>query len=207
MTNPDKKLVEIRERLEKTTPGEWKFHRDLGFALVNDKCEPIASPQPNSQQAWISWEREEDKEFIAYIKSDIKYLLEQVERLKMEDFGKVSEPALYGDIRAHAYQVELENVHLKEKVRELEIDFLNEKFAHNEAIKDWHMYQDKYNEAFKEVCKLQFQLGKYKAVVEAAKKIVLVFRVCKDQQKVPNEKSYELIYDFNQLLAKLEKGE
>jgi cell division septum initiation protein DivIVA len=67
-----KRLEEIRERLNKATPGPWDIHR----YSVEDW---------NGNQVCGDFTHEEDKAFIFHAPDDIKYLLEQFTALQEEN--------------------------------------------------------------------------------------------------------------------------
>jgi hypothetical protein len=73
----DDRLKEIKERLEKATPGKWRADRntvDFGpptgspFAVLHSDADPSNTTN--------------DADFIAHSREDIPYLLAEIERLK-----------------------------------------------------------------------------------------------------------------------------
>jgi chromosome segregation ATPase len=74
------RIEEIRERLNKATPGPWDRHR----YSVEDW---------NGNQVCGDFTNEEDKAFIAHAPDDIKYLLEQLTALQ-EDYGAANKQVL-----------------------------------------------------------------------------------------------------------------
>lgn len=76
------RLVEIRERLSKATPGPWLYH-DCKVGTARVGCYDIISAVNSEVFITISSERnDDDGAFIANAPTDIRDLLSEVERLQ-----------------------------------------------------------------------------------------------------------------------------
>src|ERR1700743_2660751 len=89
MTDEAKRLAEIRERVEKATPGPWEWTADRwrgGYSgLSNDAGAEIVYPQTandgDTGAAWFEEMAEDDAALIAHARADIPFLLAEIERL------------------------------------------------------------------------------------------------------------------------------
>jgi hypothetical protein len=76
----DERLTEIEKRLEKITPGKWKWDEDghLFITEIHDLISPTTD-----EKALCN--RNEDADFIAHSPEDVKFLLEEVKRLSVSE--------------------------------------------------------------------------------------------------------------------------
>lgn len=96
----EKELAEIRQRLEKTTPGSWEIKRKKleGEAAKSASLDGLDSDRVIDQIGPIEWSTyvedsyvysetwlhlsDEDAEFISHARDDIKRLLDHIENFK-----------------------------------------------------------------------------------------------------------------------------
>ena len=88
----DKELADIRERLEKATPGPWEHtHKDCKHFMSSDFVDRkgddigvgLVTSDINQDNADL-YATDADMEFIAHARQDVPILLAEVERLQAE---------------------------------------------------------------------------------------------------------------------------
>lgn len=86
------RLIEIKLRMEKATPGPWVYNKDrhthdscIYKADAKDKYRYISNEDGGvvGSSEWI-WIKDEDGEFIAHARTDIDFLLTEILKLKSQ---------------------------------------------------------------------------------------------------------------------------
>ena len=97
------KLNSIKGRMERSTPGPWKWVNNSPYseeAIVSTANVSEDNPYPEvvlrgecgQNQGFLYYERDEDMDFIANARDDVEYLLTLVGQLQQElEEGKVHE--------------------------------------------------------------------------------------------------------------------
>lgn len=88
----EQRLKQIRRRYNQATPGDWFWDCGTMFARIENKRVKLSKFEDN--EGWdrrvriietdsgVYPPRDKDREFIAWARKDIKFLLDEIERLK-----------------------------------------------------------------------------------------------------------------------------